>query len=282
MYDIVIIGGGPAGITASLYGIRAGKKVLVLEAFKVGGSILRAHIVDNYPGIPHITGMELGKAFLEQALDLGVEIKYEKAMSIIDKDEKKIVQTLDNMYETKTVIIATGKERRELGLPKEKELLGKGISYCATCDGNFFKNKDVAIVGGGEESIEDALYLAGICNKVYFIYNRKMNVSRLNRDNIEIIENSKVIKINGKEMLESILIDNNREINVSGLFVAIANVPETRYLLNSINISDDIITNRKGIFIAGDIRDKILRQVTTAVSDGAVAASEAIKYINKK
>ena len=281
MYDIVIIGGGPAGITAGLYGVRAGKKVLVLEANKIGGSILKAHMVDNYPGNPHVTGVELGKVFEQQALDLDVEIKYEKAMNIIEKDNNKIVQTLDNMYETKTVIIATGFDKRELGLPKEKELLGKGISYCATCDGNFFKNKDVAIIGGGEESIDDTLYLAGICNKVYFIYNNKIDISNLNKDNIEIIDNSKVLEIRGDKALESIVIDKgDREIKVSGLFIAIAKVPETRYLLNGINIDENIITNKKGIFIAGDIRDKGLRQVATAVSDGAIAATEAIKYIN--
>ncbi len=289
MYDIVIIGGGPAGITASLYGIRAGKKVLVLEANKVGGNILKAHMVDNYPGTPHITGEELGKVFLDQATDLGVEIKYEKAMNIVDSDNKKIIQTLDNMYEAKTVIIATGNDKRELGLPNEKELLGKGISYCATCDGNFFKKKDVAIVGGGEESVDDALYLANLCNKVYYIYNKKMDVSKLDKDNIEIIDNSKVTKINGDSKLESIVIDkDNREIEVAGLFIAIANVPETSYLLNGLKVNEngnviaeeDLLTSKEGIFVAGDIRVKGLRQVATAVSDGAMAATQAIKYIN--
>ena len=291
MYDIVIIGGGPAGISASLYGVRANKKVLVLEANRVGGSILKAHLVDNYPGTPHITGEELGKILLQQALDLGVEIKYEKAMNIMDMNGKKVVQTLDNMYETKTVIIATGNDRRELGLPNEKEFIGKGVSYCATCDGNFFKNKDVAIVGGGEESLDDALYLANICNKVYFIYNRKMDVSKLSNDNIEIIDNSKVIEIKGNNKLDSIVIDkDDREIKVSGLFIAIANVPETSYLLKGINtnkngnviVEDDLVTEKEGIFVAGDIREKILRQVATAISDGAIAATEAIKYINGK
>ena len=289
MYDIVIIGGGPAGISASLYGVRANKKVLVLEANKVGGSILKAHLVDNYPGTPHITGEELGKILLQQALDLGVEIKYEKAMNIMDMNGKKVVQTLDNMYETKTVIIATGNDRRELGLPNEKEFIGKGVSYCATCDGNFFKKKDVAIVGGGEESVDDALYLANLCNKVYYIYNKKIDVSKLDKDNIEIIDNSKVTKINGDSKLESIVIDkDNREIEVAGLFIAIANVPETSYLLNGLKVNEngnviaeeDLLTSKEGIFVAGDIRVKGLRQVATAVSDGAMAATQAIKYIN--
>ena len=291
MYDIVIIGGGPAGITASLYGIRAGKKVLVLEANKIGGSILKAHLVDNYPGTPHITGEELGKLFLDQALDLGVEIKYEKAMNIMDMNGKKVVQTLDNMYETKTVIIATGNDKRELGLSNEKDLVGKGISYCATCDGNFFKKKDVAIVGGGEESVDDALYLANICNKVYFIINRKIDTSKLDKDNIEILNNSKVLEAKGDKKLESIVVDvadEVREIEVSGLFIAIANVPETSYLLNGIEVNEngnvianeDLITAKEGIFVAGDLRVKSLRQVTTATSDGAMAATQAIRYIN--
>ena len=290
MYDIIVIGGGPAGITAGLYGIRAGKKVLILEAKKIGGKILKAHMVDNYPGTPHITGEELGKKLLDQAIDLGIEIKYEKAMNIINNSDKKIVQTLDNMYETKTIIIATGSDKRELGLPNERELLGKGVSYCATCDGNFFKNKDVAIVGGGEESIDDALYLANICSKVYFITNTKVDVSKLEKDNIEILEKSKIIEIKGEKVLESITVDNNREIAVSGLFIAIADVPETGYLLNGMNVNETgnviadetLLTNKEGIYVAGDIRVKTLRQVATAVSDGAIAATQAIKYINGK
>ena len=289
MYDIIIIGGGPAGITASIYGVRAGKKVLVLEAKKVGGKILMAHMVDNYPGMPHVTGEELGKSFLDQALDLGVEIKYEKAMGIIDEGDKKIVQTLDNMYETKTIILATGGDKRELGLPNEKELLGKGVSYCATCDGNFFKNKDVAIVGGGMESLTDVFYLANLCHKVYYIYSKKIEVKEF--DNVEVIDNSKIVEIRGTEKLESIVLDkDNRELKVDGLFIEIASVPETGYLLNDLAVDKDgnvlavygMSTNKPGIFIAGDIRVKILKQVATAISDGATAAAQAIKYINEK
>lgn len=288
MYDIIIIGGGPAGLTAGIYGVRAGKKVLVLEAGKVGGKILQAHMVDNYPGAEHITGEELGNNFYEQALNLGVEIKLEKAMSIMAMGNKKIVQTLDNTYETKTVIIATGNDKRELGVVGEKELLGKGVSYCATCDGNFFKKKDVLLVGGGEESIEDCLYLANLCNKVYFIYNRKVDISKLNKDNIEVIDKVKVTSINGDAKVESVTLDNGKNLDVSGVFIAIADVPETSYLLNGLNVNEngnvivgeDLTTNKEGVFVAGDIRVKSLRQVVTAVSDGAIAATQAIRYLN--
>jgi len=288
MYDIIIIGGGPAGLTAGIYGVRAGKKVLVLEASKVGGKILQAHMVDNYPGAEHITGEELGNNFYEQALNLGVEIKLEKAMSIMAMGNKKIVQTLDNTYETKTVIIATGNDKRELGVVGEKELLGKGVSYCATCDGNFFKKKDVLLVGGGEESIEDCLYLANLCNKVYFIYNRKVDISKLNKDNIEVIDKVKVTSINGDAKVESVALDNGKNLDVSGVFIAIADVPETSYLLNGLNVNEngnvivgeDLTTNKEGVFVAGDIRVKSLRQVVTAVSDGAIAATQAIRYLN--
>ena len=291
MYDIVVIGGGPAGITAAIYGKRANKKVLVLEAKQVGGKILQAHMVDNYPGVYHITGQELGKKFLEQAEALDIEIKNEKAMNIMEMNDKRIVQTLDNVYETKTVIIATGNDKRELGVPGEKELLGKGVSYCATCDGNFFKNKKVVIVGGSEESIEDALYLAGICEHVYFVYNNKIDVTKLKKDNIEIYAETKVTSINGETKVENISFETKDgrlgKLDVSGIFIAIADVPETSYLLNGLEVSetgnviaDNLTTSKEGIFVAGDVRVKSLRQVATAVSDGAIAATEAIRYLN--
>jgi len=289
MYDIIVIGGGPAGITAAIYGVRAGKKVLVLEANEVGGKILQAHMVDNYPGVEHVTGQELGKKFYEQAMSLGVEIKLEKAMSIMNMNDKKMVQTLDNTYEGKTVILATGNDRRELGVPGEKELLGKGVSYCATCDGNFFKKKDVCIVGGGLESVDDALYLANLCNKVYFIYDRKLDVSKLDKDNIEVIKDAKVVKINGENRVESVTLSNDQEIEVAGIFVAIANVPETSYLLNGVEldemgsalVGEDTVV-KDGFYVAGDLRSKGLRQVATAVADGATAATQAIRYLNNQ
>ncbi len=289
MYDIVIIGGGPAGITAAIYGVRAGKKVLVLESNEVGGKILQAHMVDNYPGAEHITGQKLGERFYEQAMNMGVEIKKEKAMSIMDQGDKKLVQTLDNTYESKTIILATGNDKRELGVPGEKELIGKGVSYCATCDGNFFKKKDVLLVGGGLESIDDALYLANLCNKVYFVYDGRLDVSKLDKDNIEILDHTKVTKINGENRVESVTLSDDREVEVAGVFVAIANVPETSYLLKGLSldengnvlVGEDTVA-KDGLYVAGDLRVKSLRQVATAVSDGAVAATQAIRYLNKQ
>jgi len=291
MYDIIVIGGGPAGITAAIYGVRAGKKVLILEANEVGGKIRQAHMVDNYPGVEHITGKELAKRFYEQAMDLGVEIKIEKAMSIMNDGERKVVQTLDNLYEGKTIVLATGNDRRELDVPGEEELLGKGVSYCATCDGNFFKKKDVCIVGGGEDSIDDALYLANLCNKVYFIVNRKMDLSKLENNNIEVLEKAKVVSINGENKVESVTVNvdgEERRLDVSGIFIAIADVPETSYLLNGLDIDDngnvlaneDTLTVKGGVFVAGDLRVKGLRQVATAVADGAVAATQAVRFLN--
>ena len=284
MYDIIIIGGGPAGITAAIYGKRAGNKVLILEAKKVGGAMLKAHLIDNYPGLYHITGEELADKFLDQIKELDIEIKYEKAINIMDNNNTKIVQTEENMYETKAIIIATGFDKRKLGLPNEEKLLGKGVSYCATCDGNFFKNKDVAIIGGGEHSKEEALYLANICNKVYYITPRK--VDNLDKDNIEIIID-KPSKINGTNKVESLSLEKNDDIEVSGVFIAIASVPETSYLLTGIDLDDkgnvisneELKTNKNGIFVAGDIRNKKLKQVSTAVSDGALAATFANEYI---
>ena len=285
MYDIIIIGAGPAGLTAAIYALRANKKILLLEANKVGGNILKAHKVDNYPGLPHVTGQELADTFFKQVEELGAEIKYEKAMNIMENGKTYFVQTVDNMYEAKSVIVATGNDRSELKVPGEKEFLGKGVSYCATCDGNFFKNKKVAVIGGGEESIEDALYLSNLCEKVYFVYNRKMDLSKLNKDNIEIIESS-VKSINGEVKVESITLE-DQTIEVSGVFVSIANVPETKYILKNFELDEqgnvlaeeDVKTNKKKLYVAGDVRQKRLRQVATAVSDGALAATIAIREL---
>ena len=292
IYDILIIGAGPAGLTAAIYALRANKKVLVLEAYKIGGNILKASMVDNYPGLLHVTGEELADSFYKQALELGVEIKYEKAMSIMDKNGNYVVQTMDNMYETKSIIIATGNDRGELKVAGEKELLGKGVSYCATCDGNFFKNKNVLVVGGGDESINDTLYLANLCSKVYYVAYKKIDLKELNKDNIVILNDTKILSINGINKVESVTIDNNgkkEDMAVDGVFIAIANVPETKYLLKGLDVdsngnvisTQDVKTNKKKIYVAGDVRNKTLRQVATAVSDGAIAASMAIREMER-
>ena len=293
MYDIIIIGAGPAGMTAALYGARANKKVLVLEALNYGGEILNTLNIENYPVEETISGFDFATKLYNQITKLGVEVKLEKVISI---NESKEVKTNENTYIAKSIIIATGLKNRKLDLPLEEELTGKGISYCATCDGAFFKGKDVAVVGGGNTALEDALYLSDICNKVYLIHRRNsfradsITVDKvLNKDNIKVLYDSIITKINGNNNLESIEINNNEILNVEGLFIAIGKVPTLDYLNNLIETNESgyiksnelCHTNVEGIFVAGDIRDKSLRQLVTATSDGAVAASEAIKYINK-
>ena len=290
MYDIIIIGAGPAGLTAAIYGARANKKVLVLEALSYGGAIINTPNIENYPVEENISGFDFATKLYNQVINLGVEVKFEKVLKINNNE----VETNKSKYNTKTIIIATGLNNRKLLLPNEDELIGKGISYCATCDGAFFKGKDVAVVGGGNTALEDALYLSDICNKVYLIHRRNefradsITVNKiLEKDNIEILYDSVVTKIDGNNHLENIEINNNKELNIDGLFIAIGKIPtidfkkkkktEEGYIK-----SDELChTNIENVFVAGDIRNKSLRQLVTATNDGAIAATEAIKYINK-
>ena len=293
MYDIIIIGAGPAGMTAALYGARANKKVLVLEALNYGGEILNTLNIENYPVEETISGFDFATKLYNQITKLGVEVKLEKVISI---NESKEVKTNESTYTGKSIIIATGLKNRKLDIPLEEELIGKGISYCATCDGAFFKGKDVAVVGGGNTALEDALYLSDICNKVYLIHRRNefradpITVDKvLNKSNIKVLYDSIITKTNGNNNLESIEINNDEILNVEGLFIAIGKVPVLDYLNNLIETNESgyiksnelCHTNIEGIFVAGDIREKTLRQLVTATSDGAIAATEAIKYINK-
>ena len=292
MYDIVIIGAGPAGMTAALYAVRANKKVLVLEKLSYGGQIINTPRIENYPIEENISGYDFSTKLYNQIINLGVEVKQENVLSI---NENKEIKTDKSSYSAKAIIIATGLQNRKLDLPLEKELIGKGISYCATCDGSFYKNKDVAVVGGGNTALEDALYLSNICNKVYLIHRRDtfradaITVDKvLKKDNIEILYNSNITKINGTNHLESIEVNNNI-LNIDGLFIAIGQIPNINYLNNMIETDDYgyiksnelCHTNIDGIFVAGDIRNKSIRQLVTATSDGAIAATEAIKYINE-
>lgn len=289
MYDIIIIGAGPAGLTAAIYGARANKKVLVLEALNYGGAIINTPSIENYPVEENISGFDFATKLYNQVINLGVEVKFEKVINI-DKNE---VETNKSKYNTKTIIIATGLNNRKLLLPNEDELIGKGISYCATCDGAFYKNQDVAVVGGGNTALEDALYLSNICNKVYLIHRRnefradKVTVSKiLEKNNIEVLYDTVVTKINGTDHIESIE-TNNDTLTVNGLFIAIGKIPTIDFIdvektEDGYIKSDELChTNIENVFVAGDIREKTLRQLVTATSDGAIAATEAIKYINK-
>ena len=300
MHDIIIIGAGPAGMTAAIYARRAAKSVLVLEAVNYGGQILNTPDIENYPAEAHISGYDFSTKLYEQAKELGAEFIFEKAVDIKSENGTKVVVTAKNSYEAETVIIATGSASRKLGLEDEERLVGKGVSYCATCDGNFYRKKVVAVVGGGNTALEDALYLSDIAEKVYLIHRRdsfrgeEANVSRLTaRENVEFIYNSNVTKLISDKRLRAIEVTNNldgsvRTVELNGLFVAVGRIPENRNFANLIKLDDagyveageDCHTSCDGIFVAGDNRTKTLRQLVTAAADGAMAATEAVKYIN--
>lgn len=298
MYDIIIVGAGPAGLTAAIYGTRAEKKVLVLEANTYGGQIISTLDIENYPGERHISGYDFATKLYNQAKDLGAEIVFEKVIDIKDGSIKEVITT-NNSYKGKTVILATGSFNRKLGLENEDDFVGRGISYCATCDGAFFKGKSVAVAGGGNTALQDALYLSDIVKEVYVIHRRdtfrgseKTFNELKEKDNVIFVYNSTVTKLNGNDKLESIEVkDNNgntKNILVDGLFIAIGRIPENRSFSKLIDLDElgyakageDCHTNVDGIFVAGDNRVKSLRQLVTATSDGGVAATEAIKYIN--
>ena len=292
MYDIIIVGAGPAGLTAALYALRANKKVLVLEAKSYGGQIINANLVENYPALPKVSGFEFATNLYNQVKELGCEIKYETVERV--NDDKTVVTNKDT-YNAKAVILATGAENRKLNIDKERDFVGKGISYCATCDGNFYKNKIVAVSGGGNTAIEDAIYLSDICKKVYLIHRRdefraeKKYVDELKKkDNVRFILNANVVKLNGDKALESIDVkttDEVKNIKIDGLFIAIGQEPKNEVFKNIVDLDklgyiialDDVHTNKKGIYVAGDARVKTLRQLTTATSDGSIAATTAIK-----
>lgn len=301
MYDVVIIGAGPAGLTASIYARRNNKKVLVLEGVSYGGQIINTPSIDNYPALKGISGFDYSVNLYNQSISFGTEYKTENVISIKDGNDYKEVTTNKNTYKTKTIIIATGAYNRLLGVDREKELTGKGVSYCATCDGNFFKGKEVAVVGGGNTAVEDAIYLTNIVSKVYIILRRdefraddRLVEELKNKENVEIIYNSQVVKLNGENSLESITIkdkDNNtKDLNVSCVFVCVGRIPQSDIFKDIIDLDEygyiiageDCHTNKEGIFVCGDVRTKTLRQLVTATSDGAIAADEAIKYVNSK
>jgi len=302
MYDIIIVGAGPAGMTAAIYSSIARKKVLILEKSVYGGQIVSADVIKNYPGFEEISGYEYATKLYNQVKKLNPDIKFEEVLEIKNRNEFKEVITNKNSYKSKTVIIAAGARNRKLGLNNEEKLIGKGISYCSTCDGVFYKGKTVAIIGGGNNAIDDALYLSNIASKVYVIYRQKnfkiesINLDKLKqKNNVEFILNSNITDINGEEKLESIIIKNNEtkeeiKLDIDGLFIAIGHIPVSSMCKNLVNTdkigyiiaNEDCTTNIEGIFAAGDIRIKSVRQLTTACSDGTVAALNACKFLNKK
>ena len=302
MYDIIIVGAGTAGLTAAIYGVRAGKSVLVLEAKTYGGQIINTPKIENYPGIKEISGFEYAKNLYEQAKDLGAEIRFEQVTAIETAESGKLVKTTKDSYECRSVILATGAKNRPLSLPREQELIGAGVSYCATCDGMFFRGRDVAVVGGGNTALEDAAFLANYCSKVYIIHRRsefrgeeKLVQSLKQKKNVEFVLNSKVTALNGTDSLESLIVQNvetkkEQTIPVSGVFVAIGQMPQNEKFAGMVDLDahgyveagENCHTNVKGIFVAGDCRTKEVRQLATATADGAVAALAACAYLNQQ
>ena len=289
MYDIIIIGGGPAGLTAAIYALRANKSVLVLEKGSFGGQITYSPKVENIPGFVSVTGNDFAEKLVEQALELGAEIEPTEVFSIKDGD-----------FEAKSVIIATGAKHRLLGIENEENLIGNGISFCAVCDGAFFKDQEVAVIGGGNSALQEAILLSDVASKVYVVQNldyltgeKKLADQLYAKENVEIITGAVVKAVNGVDELESIDITKtangeDRKIDVNGMFVAIGLIPQNAPFSNVIGLDsygyadadESCTTQTNGIFVAGDCRKKRIRQVATACADGAVAALAACDYID--
>ena len=292
LYDVIIIGTGPAGLAAAIYAKRAKLNMLLLDKSRfAGGQVLNTYEVDNYPGFPGINGMELGKKFKEHAANMGAEVAAEEVLSIKPLPDKVLVETKKNTYETKTVLAATGADHKLLGVPGEEELTGMGVSYCATCDGAFFKNKKVAVVGGGDVAVEDAIFLARLCEKVYLIHRRdelraakSLQEKLLSMENVEVLWDTVVKEVQGKDKVEQLAIESVKDgsrqnLVVDGLFVAVGIAPNSGLLKGVVDMDEggyvkageDGQTSEPRIFAAGDLRTKSLRQIVTAVSDGANA-----------
>ena len=299
MYDIVIVGAGPAGLTAAIYALREEKKVVILEKETIGGKITSSSKIENYPGFKSISGMDFANNLYEQVIDLGGEINIEEVLSIENGKVKKVI-TDENTYETKSIIIASGSKYKTLNLDNEEELIGNGISFCTVCDGSFYKNKDVCVVGGANSALNSVLYLSKLCNKVYLVVrgpklkgDKKVIDNVLSLSNVEVLYNTTVNKyILDNDELVGVEVKSNeceKRLDVEGVFLAIGQSPEIDYLNDLIKVdennyvlaSEDCITNIDGIFVAGDVRKKEVRQLTTAVSDGTNAAINAINYLKE-
>ena len=302
IYDLIIVGGGPCGITAGIYAGRSNLKTLIVEEYACGGQILNTYEIKNYPGYENISGSELASKMQKQAKELGVEFKYERVVDFDFANKTKIVKTSKNQYCAKAVILSLGASPKKLEIEREKELTGKGVSYCAICDGGFFRGKTVAVVGGGNSAMEDAPYLTKLAQKTYLINRSEKfravkslveNVKKLQVENkIEILENSVVTKLIGENKLESIEIKNvvtneTQVIDVDGLFIEIGRVPNTNLLKDKVLLDEygyiltdeNLSTNISGVFAGGDVRSKSLRQIVTATNDGAICATNALNFL---
>lgn len=299
IYDVVIIGSGAAGLTAAVYGKRAELNLIVIEKEPAsGGQILNTYEVDNYPGLPGINGYDLGMKFREHAEKLGADFVNDEVLRIESSGDGFRVVGEERIYETKSVVIATGAHHRKLSVVGEEELTGMGVSYCATCDGAFFRNKVAAVVGGGDVAIEDAIFLSRMCKKVYLIHRRDalrgaktLQTQLFGLENVEIIWDTVVEGIEGGDQVESLTLRNDKtgemkKLAVDGVFIAVGINPQSE-AFNSlvemdhgyIKAGEDCETNVPGIFAAGDVRTKQLRQISTAVSDGANAITSVERYL---
>ena len=293
VYDLIIIGSGPAGLAAAIYAARARLSFLVLEKMPLsGGQILNTYEVENYPGIPTIGGFELGMKLREHAEHQGTEMIHIEVrhISLEEQGRIKVLYTDGKEYRARTVILAMGAKYRTLGIPGEKELTGMGVSYCATCDGAFFRGRKVAVAGGGDVAAEDALFLARGCEKVYLIHRRdQLRAAGV----LELVWNTEVTRVNGEEHVESIWTrkkDGTEQLlEVDGLFIAVGNLPQTELVAKLLQLDEtgyipageNCVTELPGVFAAGDIRTKQLRQVVTAVADGANAVASVQEYLYK-
>lgn len=302
MYDIIVIGAGPAGLTAAIYARRAEKSVLVIEKDTFGGQITHSPRVENYPGFLAMSGVEFADKLMEQAMEQGAEIELDTVTGIVGKAGAYTVTCEGANYESRAVIIATGSKHRTLGLDGEFKYTGEGISYCAVCDGAFYRGKTVAVIGGGNSALQDAVLLSESCPKVYVVQNlafltgeNRLRQILASRDNVEIIYSTVVTEILGDNEFRGIRIKNTESgeestLTVDGMFVAIGQVPENEPFANRVNLNDYgyIVAGEscvpegadEGIFTAGDCRTKAVRQITTATADGAVSALAAIRFID--
>ena len=300
MYDIIVVGGGPAGLTAALYALRAGKSVLVIEKSTFGGQITWSPKVENYPAIPSVSGTELGDRLMAQAEAQGAEFELDEVISAeLDGDVKRVKTDFGGEFEAKALIIAVGAKPRMLGLEREEELVGNGVCFCAVCDGAFYKNRPVAVSGGGNSALQDAVLLSDTCSKVYLIHRRatfrgeaKLVETLRSKDNVEFVLESSVTALHGENELSGITVTNkdgaSRDISVDGLFVAVGHAPDNSVFAQLMELDEagyaasdeSCLTKTRGVFVAGDCRRKAVRQLTTAAADGSVAALAACSYID--
>lgn len=301
IYDVVIIGSGPAGLAAAIYAERAELNAIVIEKNVVsGGQVLTTYEVDNYPGEKGIGGYDLGMKFREHADSLGAEFVEDEVIRIEADGPVKRVVCAGDTYETKTVIIATGASHRKLGIPGEEELAGMGVSYCATCDGAFFRKKTTAVIGGGDVAIEDAIFLSRLCEKVYLVHRRdelrgakSLQKKLFSLDNVEIVWDSVPERIQGEDKVESLVVSNvktgeKRELKLQGVFIAVGITPNSSMFERTVEMEngyikagEDCASSCPGIFAAGDVRTKALRQIVTAVADGANAITSVERYLTQ-